>query len=451
MTDARAMWTSVEIAGQEYEISEFLRGARVVCEDPGTGKGSAAGELDAEQLDALRTCMLAGASAIAGGAGVGKTTVVQELVRRVLDTPNAFLEVVACALTHKAKKVLSGRLPAHARLRVSTIHSLLAKKAQGVKNTKKTSDNTSLFLVVDEASMLDYELLAGLAETAKEYKQYQVCFVGDHAQLPPIGRGEFFRRVVEGRPASPTVRVAVLQRCYRVSGGMTRLLDAASHVRDGLGLPSAAPEAGWQFVETASDAEAMEVVRSMVSAMTKADVDATQIIAWQNADVQRVNEFVQGHLVSIGALGAARDRGQRFLPGDRVVYVGENQPGGVTNATAGVVASVSTPDTVEVLFEDGQKKTIVGARELQKQLVLAYCSTVHKAQGSEYRRVIVPCFEVAKMKSVLDRRWLYTAMTRAREDVVLIGTRALLDFVTSPIKAAPETGIFDNPAYSESQ
>jgi len=177
---SKNMVTTNDLYECERTIDAFLRkataSAKLTCKDSDA--------LDAVQNRAVRLSLASPVSAIQGGAGVGKTTTVSHLVNEVASQTS----VVCLAFTHKAKRCIRQKLQ-NDDVRVSTIHSFVqSNKGAGVTQYER------LFLLLDETSMIDVELLADLAKTVlAKCDGYQVCFVGDEQQLQPIGRGEFFR------------------------------------------------------------------------------------------------------------------------------------------------------------------------------------------------------------------------------------------------------------------
>ena len=439
---SREMLTSPDMRQMEERISEMIARARVVVPPSPDG---AEGGLDDAQRAACESCITTPASVMVGGAGVGKTTTIQALIGRVCAASPKTL-VIGCAFTHKARRVMGARLRDSrnlTQLRVSTIHSFAAwarsEKLQG--SVMKTMD--SVFVVVDETSMLDYQLLDDLGEALRNLrKPYQIAFVGDEMQLPPIGRGEFLRYAVDRLP--DLVR---LEKCHRTSS--LALFEVATRIRQGRELLTESGD-GWRMFLEPSDARVYSRLRSVISSMSEEEMRVTRFIAWQNVDVRSINALVQTHMLKLGLLsvefvkcsayvgGDAKFADVEFHVGDEVVYVGDKKTvegqGDLTNAMVGIVTSLRPQIRVEFQCDQLTKCfwPNVAARELQH----AYCSTVHKSQGSEYENVVIVCVDMPKMSALLDRRWLYTAVTRAREHAILIGTPAVQTFCTADLKPA---------------
>ena len=432
---SKNMVTTNDLYECERTIDAFLRKATACAKL--TCKSSDA--LDAVQNRAVRLSLASPVSAIQGGAGVGKTTTVSHLVNEVASQTS----VVCLAFTHKAKRCIRQKLQ-NDDVRVSTIHSFIqTHKGAAVTQYER------LFLLLDETSMIDVELLADLAKTVmQKCDGYQVCFVGDEQQLQPIGRGEFFRcaalflKKQEGAiclrghdvharrslVGASGGHVSVLKKCYRTD--RPDMFGAYQRIREGE-MPESSPNFDVKYCETDKDINARvgAVIRSM------ADGDAVQFIAWQNKDVYKVNQWVQARLLKTGRVGPESWGG--FYKGDKVIYRGDNTKDGVTNATIGRVTDVNR--SIKVLWEDGKISTFF--KDVAKDLFLAYCITAHSSQGSEYATVVVPCYDVDKMMKCIDRRWFYTAVTRARSHVTVMCSPGIKEFLRKDIAPQPVSGV----------
>lgn len=364
-----------------------------------------------------------------GGAGVGKTTVTSHLIRAMNEVSG--VSIVCLAFTHKAKKCLLDKMSAlgltekkegGGGVQVTTIHSFV----QTIKHEKTALQPT--FMLIDETSMVDVELFGELAKVVLEYavNGYQLLVVGDDMQLPPIGRGEVFRYLV-----SRNHNVNRLTKCYRVD--KPDLFEAYERLRSGK-LPKSTDNV--KFMLCADDKTINSEVGKIINSASR--VDFPQFIAWQNKDVYKINKWVQAAFVKAKLVGP--ESFKDFCKNDRVVYVGENSTS-CTNATIGQVIGCSAKGLV-VKWETGVESPYNAATI--RDVSLAYCITVHKSQGSEYNNVVVPCYEVEKMMKCLDRRWLYTATTRAKQHVTVLATSEIKTFVAEPIQRMPLTNMFAN-------
>lgn len=331
-----------------------------------------------------------------GPAGTGKTTVMAAVMTAAMAAGSA---VKCLAPTHKAKNNLKMRVPREAE--TATIHSFNKRKAANLPPT---------LFIIDEGSMVDVELLGEFATIVlRDCDAWQICIAGDVGQLEPVGRGECFRKAVD--QLKDTDQLFVLQKCYRTS--FEKLFEAQRCIRNGR-IPETTP--GIVDVEVMkSEAEVWQRLRAMVAA----EGCGVQYIAWQNAHVAKINEMVQQQVHK-------KEQCMAFEVADKVVYTGENK-GSITTAMFGVVLRAGHAK-VSVMWEDKEERQIA-----RKDLQLAYCMTVHKAQGSEFEDVCVIALALSTMANVLDRRWTYTASTRAKSRLRIVSAPGLFPVVAKPV------------------
>lgn len=402
------MYTYREIRGNELAIQDML------------GKAQCQGYVarDSPILDNIQNGALKGIlgkpfCALRGGAGVGKTVCVSEIIKQVMQvTP-----VIAVAYTNKAKRCIAKKMEEFGiegpNVIVSTIHSLIMHlKATQYKNA---------FIIVDEASMVDIETLGEMAKMImKNIGSYQMCFVGDDFQLSPVGRGEFFRQLV----ATPQNSYA-LTKCYRAKD--QDLFEAFEMIRNGI-MPQSSEN--FKVIYVNDDKE----LNSQMGHFIRSHSNSFQYVAWQNKDVFKLNKWVQEALLKAGKLGLGEWRGYR--ENDVVCYRGEKKDN-LTNALIGKVTEVHS-DGMLVVWENGDK-TLFKLETPEVQLF--YVATVHLLQGSEFQNIVVPCYDIKAMMNLLDRRWLYTACTRAKHKVVILATKDVEAFVKKSVFSIQASGI----------
>lgn len=403
--------THLEYSKMQRTIRAFLKGARTL--QPRVARELDLSSLDATQAEYARGIAAAPFSCLNGRAGTGKTRLVSAIVSALTSKK---LPVICLAPTHRAKKNLANRLPENVAL--STVDAFI--KSSQSSDKKSAAAPSARFIFVDEASMICLVKLARLARAAMESSSWQVCMVGDDGQLEPIGRGEMFRTALSRGSMSRFT----LEKCYRAES--LDLFDAQSTVRSG-----AVPGSTASFDVALHDTDRQ--VEKHVEEMIRAGDADTQFIAWTNKTCDFINRLMQGRVQ--GNLTKA-GTGQP-LPKDRVVYMGRNDvKKGLTNAMVGVVQKPAGQNGIAVEWEGSG--TIECAT---RDVALAYCLTVHKAQGSEFERVCVVATSVAAMMRSLDRRWLYTAVSRAKRRCLLVGTADLRDFVSAPIRKKEPVGV----------
>ncbi|HEY2044152.1 MAG TPA: AAA family ATPase [Jatrophihabitans sp.] len=398
--------------------------------------------LDSVQRQAVDNALLHGVSVITGGPGTGKSRTVATVVREV---ERAGHSVALAAPTGRAAKRLAELCDAEAM----TIHRLLGvqPRSSAGEDGTTTLDFSAGFargtdwpldqdvVVVDEASMLDVELAAALLKACADGTH--LLFVGDSAQLPSIGPGQVLADLI----SSEVVPVVELTTLYRqdAGGAIARL---ATAVRRGELTSVDSPDREVVIVPARGSADcAHRVVQLMTDSIPRAlDIPVEQVQV-----VTPVHRGPAGTLELNAALKAKLNPGRggksagRFDPGDRVVATAnhlEATPTGFANGEVGVVMKV-VDRVVTIDFGSGPAD-VTG--KMLADISHGWAITVHRAQGSEFRAVIVVLPPEASR--MLSRPLVYTALTRARQHLSVVhGTgpalaRAVRDVGSKPRRTA---------------
>lgn len=349
---------------------------------------------------------------VTGGPGTGKTTLVRGILA-ALD--EGALGVVLAAPTGRAARRLAESTGREAR----TLHRLLeADPERGFRRTHARPLDADL-VIVDEASMIDTQLLAGLLDALPDGAA--LILVGDVDQLPSVGPGQVLADVIAS-DVVPTIRLTeifrqaaesgIVRNAHRINRGE---LPAFARAEDGPGDFYGIRVAG------AEDAQAklVELVTSRIPERFGLDpVNDIQVLTPTNRGplgTQALNELLQTALNPSPGASLARGQGRLAL-GDKVMQLENDYEREIYNGDVGRVCGIDArAQTVEVGI-DGRRLSYA-ADELD-QLAVAYAVTVHKAQGSEYPAVVVPLLR--QHGRMLRRNLLYTAITRARHLVVLL-------------------------------
>lgn len=376
-------------------------------------------ELDADQLRAIWLLIYEPIAVITGAPGTGKTT----CTRTALDLLDQQHKTYAlCAPTGKAARRFSevtGR-PA------STIHRLLRWTPKGFEPGEshfEYNENNPLpydVVIVDESSMIEIRLAADLL-AAIDPAQTRIIFIGDANQLPPVGPGAFFNDLIASQHV-PTVWLSTLHRAAAGSW----ICRNAPKILEGkdVEFDTDVPDFTWYVLPSNAAGGIPEVAENVLRALLDAGEswDDFQLIVpmkIKDGGANILNEVLSKKLVpktglkaTIGWYEDARD----VYRNDRVIQTKNDYELDVFNGECGQVAIVEAPTRVRVRF--GKEYRIYKGAALHN-LAASYALTVHRVQGSEWPTVIVVCHSIHGR--MLNRRLFYTAVTRARKRVIVIG------------------------------
>ncbi|HEY0204088.1 MAG TPA: ATP-dependent RecD-like DNA helicase [Acetobacteraceae bacterium] len=369
------------------------------------------------QREALTLAVDAKMLVITGGPGVGKTTLVNSVLK-VLGAKG--VRVALCAPTGRAAK----RLTESTGLEARTIHRLLEAdpKSGGFKRGEAHPLDCDL-LVVDETSMVDVPLMRALLMALPDASA--LLLVGDVDQLPSVGPGQVLADVI----ASAAVPVVRLTEVFR-QAAQSRIITNAHRINKGQLPELTSPDGSdFYFVEAAEPEDAtrklLTVVRDRVPARFGLDpVRDVQVLCPMNRGslgARMLNIDLQRVLNPPGEQRVERF-GWTYGPGDKVMQVTNDYERDVFNGDLGIVTALDMEEGALTVSFEG-REVEYGFGELD-ELVLAYAITIHKAQGSEYPVVVIPL--MTQHYAMLARNLLYTGVTRGKRLVVLVGQRKAL-------------------------
>lgn len=405
---------------------------------------------DELQRQALKRAIQSPMSIITGGPGTGKTTLVEGIIYvhailhdydlEDLNVDNLDSPIRLAAPTGRAAK----RMQEAAGIPASTIHRLIGYNRESIANQFEPQTIDGSLLIVDEMSMVDVWLMNWLMQ-AVSYET-QVVFVGDKDQLPSVGPGKVFADMIESQAIPQTV----LQRIYRQAQNSS-IIDLAHHVRQG-DLPEdfLGKHADRSFIQC-SPQQVPDAISQIVGAAVKKGFDAQslQVLAPMYkgpAGINAINELMQDMLNPPAPKKREIKHFDRFLRvGDKVLQLVNNTEDGVYNGDIGKIEAIFTAKETEsqseeviVSFEDIE---ITYKKSELDQLTLAYCCSIHKAQGSEYDLVILPLVDL--YSRMLRRDIIYTAITRASKSLVLLGNPASFHRAVLKMQAPRQTKMKD--------
>ncbi len=369
------------------------------------------------QLEAVRSAVRDKVMVITGGPGTGKTTIIKAIA--VIFT-RMKKKILLAAPTGRAAKRLSEATGGQAK----TIHRLLEFSYQkgGFQRNEDNRLNCDL-LIVDEASMIDivlmYQLLKALPAGIK------LILVGDSNQLPSVGPGTVFKDIIE----SGTLPVVRLTDIFRQARGSDIILNA--HLINEGKLPklsSLGRQSDFYFIEKSEPEDALRILVELVSVRiekafgfdTLEDVQVLTPMNRGTLGVQNLNKELQN---IINPHGREIARGGRiYRINDKVMQVRNNYDKEVFNGDIGRITGIDADSQeVNILFDN--VNVTYDFNELD-ELTPAYAVSIHKSQGSEYPCVVIPLLMQHYM--LLQRNLLYTAVTRGKKLVVIVGSKKAL-------------------------
>ncbi|MEU9605352.1 ATP-dependent RecD-like DNA helicase [Streptomyces sp. NPDC048057] len=387
-------------------------------------------KLAPEQEAAVRLALTSRVAVLTGGPGCGKSFTVRSVVELARAKK---AKVVLAAPTGRAAKRLSELTGAEA----STVHRLLELKPGGDAAYDRDRPLDADLVVVDEASMLDLLLANKLVKAVAPGAH--LLLVGDVDQLPSVGAGEVLRDLLADGGPVPNVRLTQIFRQAQQSGVVTN----AHRINSGVPpITTGLPDFFHFVVEDTEEAGKVTV-----------DVAARRIPAKFGLDPRRdVQVLAPMHRGPAGAgvlngllqqavtparpdLAEKRFGGRVFRVGDKVTQIRNNYEkgeNGVFNGTVGVVTSLHLEEQRLTVRTDEDEEVPYDFDELD-ELAHAYAVTIHRSQGSEYPAVVIPVTTGAWM--MLQRNLLYTAVTRAKKLVVLVGSRRAIGQAVRTVSA----------------
>lgn len=391
-------------------------------------------DLNPEQRNAVKCSVMNPVSIIRGGAGTGKTTVLEAILAQYRGSQR---QVILLAPTGKAAL----------RMKEATgyVAKTIAKFISEVLQSGGADTFHGSIVVVDETSMVDLPTVYNLL--SKLPNDINLIFVGDERQLAPVGPGLFFHLIVKPSCWIPQIKLRKTVR-QDSSSGIPAVAESILKYEE----PSLAPllkimKSGCAFREI-TDVETCFTNASKLYAKLVSQNEDVQLILATRAGVAKLNNLAQ-MLVNplpkekFKSHSIEHRNGSRFISGDKVVYNENDYRKGLTNGALGEVIEVypepkfGVVDGVEVLhvmrirFDDlSSGEMYRGANDIyitddefaDEKVSLAYAITCHKSQGSQYSSVVI----ILDSDRLLDNSWIYTAITRAKNTCYILGREARL-------------------------
>lgn len=376
--------------------------------------------LSETQKQALEKVLNAKVAIITGGPGVGKTTLLNSMLKILR---NQRVRVTLAAPTGRAAK----RMTEATGLEAKTIHRLLEfdPSSYGFKHNRETPLDTD-YLVIDETSMIDIQLMSALLRAMPDHAG--LLLVGDIDQLPSVGPGAVLSDCIHSN-ALTTVHLTEIFRQAQHS----KIIVNAHRINAGTMPEGPAPDQGlsdFYFIpcnepEQITD-KLIQVVTQRIPQRFKLDpLKDVQILTPMNRGglgTRALNQQLQSVLNPNPSVSVQRF-GLTFAPGDKIIQMVNNYDKEVFNGDIGILSRIDE-DESEVWIEFEGREVCYELHELD-EISLAYATTIHKSQGSEYPAVVIPLAMQHYM--LLERNLIYTGVTRGRQLVVIIGQKKALN------------------------
>ncbi len=372
-------------------------------------------ELAEAQKEAIRSSLKFGVFALTGGPGTGKTTIIKGILSVL---KRAGCKVLLAAPTGRAAR----RLEAAAGEKAQTVHRMLEYNVSGTFGKNAEDLLEAQAVIVDEASMLDIALFYHLLEALP--LGCRLVLAGDVDQLPSVGPGSVLKDIIQSGKM-PVVRLREIFRQAEISP----IVRNAHRINRGM-MPECVSDSDFSMMEFEEEEQAAAYITNFYA-------DKTRDGRWQSLQVlspmhkgacgvRNLNSLLQMRVnpPSSEKSEILRPDGTVLRLGDKVMQIRNNYEKDVYNGDIGQIVNIKEKD-VTVWYPDRQEDEYVCYSESEyDELQLAYALSVHKSQGSEYSQIVLALMPGHYI--MLQRNLLYTAVTRAREKVVLVGTKAAL-------------------------
>lgn len=396
------------------------------CQDVFTDIGSIEDKLnikyDPLQADAIKQASVSKVMVLTGGPGTGKTTVTKGIIAMYQEQG---FKILLAAPTGRAAK----RMTEATGIEAKTIHRLLeCKPPEGYQKNNENPLEGDV-LVVDECSMIDILLMNSLLKAVPE--NIRLVFAGDINQLPSVGPGNVLRDIIDsGR--FPVIR---LNKIFRQAQS-SRIIMNSHRINAGT-MPdiSNGRNTDFFFIQKETPEQAAEEIVTLVKynlpKYYKIPASQIQVLAplqRGTAGASNLNIVLQEALNPSGA--GIRRSGYIFRQNDKVMQIKNNYDKEVFNGDIGIIESVNLEERTLIIDFDGRH---IEYEDMElDEIVLAYATTIHKAQGSEYPVVVMPL--LMEHYVMLQRNLVYTGITRAKKILVIVGTKKALAYSVKNLK-----------------
>ena len=374
--------------------------------------------LSQRQSEAVYVAFRNNLSIITGSPGTGKTTVLRAIIE-VFKSINPDGKIKLAAPTGKASRRMAESTGFND---AKTLHSMLGLVTEGgySRDTEKKPIDADL-IIVDESSMIDMWLAQQFFSRIKPGTR--VVLVGDVDQLQSVGAGDVFRELIR----SGLIPVTVLNEIFRQSKD-SRIAHNAKKINEA--DPNLLYGDDFQFVKCQTQEEAADLICQLFcSEVEKNGVEKVQILSPYRSDglasVDKLNTAIREMVNPVQDDLPDYKIGSRFFRvGDKVMQTKNNED--ASNGDIGFIRKIyrDEKDALKFTIEFSDNRTVEYGMEDMGHIELSYATTIHKAMGSEYDIVVIPV--IRSHAIMLNRNLIYTAITRAKKKVILVGQKGMV-------------------------
>ena len=364
---------------------------------------------DETQLEAIQAAIENKVLVLTGGPGTGKTTTTLGIIRAYRESG---AKILLCAPTGRAAK----RMSEVTKMEAKTIHRLLEMKPPEGFQRNEGNPLEGDVLIVDECSMIDVILMNSLLKAVPE--NMTVILVGDVDQLPSVGAGKVLSDILASG-AVPSIR---LEKIFR-QAQRSHIVTNAHKINHGEMPYLTDHDSDFLFVEEEDAEKSADVIVNLCAGILPSqgiNADEIQVLTPMRRGAtgavnlnQRLQEILNPNEIGLKRAGTS------YRIGDKVMQIRNNYEKSVFNGDIGRISKVNADDN-EVIVSFDERAVTYDISELD-ELVLAYATTIHKSQGSEFPYVVMPMNMSHYV--MLQRNLLYTGVTRAKKGLILVGER----------------------------